>query len=115
MLGMLRPPCQALRFSRGIFRRAPWRVGIGGVQACPAAWQDWLSQRSQAWQSTAGAGAGMLHTQEPREQSGSAGGALLNHACPPGKSPRPEHTVSTLISAAQTFIPDVAPRALSSL
>lgn len=43
--------------------------------------------------------------QEPGEQPGSAGDTFLNHAPPPGKSPWPEHVVSTLISAAQSFIP----------
>lgn len=43
--------------------------------------------------------------QEPRERPSSAGSAFLNHTSPPGKSPWLERVVSTLISAAQTFVP----------
>lgn len=43
MLGMLRPPYQALHFSQGIFHGVPWRAEVRGAQACLAFWQDWLS------------------------------------------------------------------------
>lgn len=87
MMGILRPPCQALQFSRTSSTGYPGDRGWEGPRPVQQPGRTGYPRGRRPDKALPVPGVGMLHVQEPGKQPGSAGGTFLNHAPPPGKSP----------------------------